>query len=129
MAFDRERFAKLLERAKGNRSINHYGLQCGVNPGYISRLMRGLRETPPSADVINKLAAKAHNGVTVEALMEAAGYLPGAETSARERMPINLEDVLREEDLHFNKVPMSERDKQSVLEALQAIWRMKQQGG
>lgn len=35
--FDRERFGKLLEKAKGSRSINQYGLQSGVNPGYISR--------------------------------------------------------------------------------------------
>jgi len=73
--FDKDRFAELLGKAKGDRSINQYGRHCGVDPGYISRLLRGLRDQPPSAEVINKLASRAYNGVTVEELMAAAGYL------------------------------------------------------
>jgi transcriptional regulator with XRE-family HTH domain len=73
--FNKEVFAELLNIAKGKRSINKYGLDSEVDPGYISRLMRGLIKTPPSAVVINKLAAKAHNNVTVEKLMVAAGYI------------------------------------------------------
>lgn len=74
--FERERFAQLLERAKGDRSINEYALHSGVSAAYISRLLRGLVETPPGAAVIKKLASKAQGGVTVEDLMAAAGYLP-----------------------------------------------------
>lgn len=74
--FDKERFAQLLERAKGNRSINEYALHSGVSAAYISRLLRGLVETPPGAVVIKKLASKAQGGITIEDLMAAAGYLP-----------------------------------------------------
>lgn len=73
--FDKDAFAELLEKAKGDRSINQYGKHCDVDPGYISRLLRGLRDQPPSADIINKLASRAHNGVTAEELMVAAGYI------------------------------------------------------
>lgn len=73
--FDKDAFAKLLEKAKGDRSINQYGKYCDVDPGYISRLLRGLRDQPPSAEIINKLASRAYNGVTVEQLMVAAGYI------------------------------------------------------
>lgn len=84
--FDKDRFAELLGKAKGDRSINQYGQHCGVDPGYISRLLRGLRDQPPSAEVINKLASRAHNGVTVEELMAAAGYLS-------DPTPINTDDL------------------------------------
>ncbi|BAU29779.1 hypothetical protein DFP93_106158 [Aneurinibacillus soli] len=76
MEFNKAEFAKLLHLAKGNRSINKFGLDSGVDPGYISRLMRQLIQTAPSAQIINKLASRAFNDVTVEHLMAAAGYLP-----------------------------------------------------
>lgn len=81
--FDKVLFAELLGKAKGERSINQYGQHCDVDPGYISRLLRKLREQPPSAEIINKLASKAHNGVTAEDLMAAAGYID-TPTKARE---------------------------------------------
>jgi transcriptional regulator with XRE-family HTH domain len=84
--FDKDRFAELLSKAKGDRSINQYGQHCDVDPGYISRLLRGLRDQPPSAEVINKLASRAYNGVTVEELMAAAGYLS-------DPTPINTDDL------------------------------------
>ena len=76
MSFNPEIFAALLERAKGKRSINKYGSDSDVDPGYISRLLRCQTDGPPSASVISKLANKAHNDITVEELLIAAGYLP-----------------------------------------------------
>ncbi|HBX22621.1 MAG TPA: hypothetical protein DEF34_03135 [Desulfotomaculum sp.] len=75
MGFDKQRFSELLNLAKGNRSINKYGRDADVDPGYISRLLRRLIDKAPSADVILKLADKAYNSVTVTELMTAAGYL------------------------------------------------------
>jgi hypothetical protein len=72
--FYKEQFANLLKQAKGNRSINKYGQDSGVDPGYISRLSRQLIESPPSVAIIKKLAEKAHNEITYESLMQAAGY-------------------------------------------------------
>jgi transcriptional regulator with XRE-family HTH domain len=82
MAFDKPGFARLLEAAKGKQSINSYGKETGVDPGYISRLLRGLVDTPPSAAVITRLASKANNEISTEQLLEKAGYL------AESRRPI-----------------------------------------
>jgi len=76
--FDKERFARLLIRARGNRSINQYAMRSGVTSAHISRLSRGLLDTPPTPQTIRKLADCAHNGVTYEQLMEAAGYIEAA---------------------------------------------------
>jgi len=46
-----------------------------VDPGYISRLLRGLIDSAPSARVIKKLADAALNDVSVEDMLIAAGYL------------------------------------------------------
>lgn len=82
--FDKQLFSELLEKAKGERSINQYGQQCDVDPGYISRLLRGLRDQPPSADIIRKLGTKARGGITIEQLMAAAGYIDEPQNNPRE---------------------------------------------
>ena len=82
MEYDKPAFARLLEAAKGKQSINSYGKATGVDPGYISRLLRGLVDTPPSATVITRLAAKASNEVSAEQLLEKAGYLPESRRQA-----------------------------------------------
>lgn len=61
--------------AKGDRSINKYGSDSGVDAGYISRLLRGAVENAPSAMIIKKLAGVASNGVGGQDLLIAAGYL------------------------------------------------------
>lgn len=75
MSFDKEKFAHLVTKAKGKRSINKYGIETGVDPGYISRLMRQLIDSPPSPAVIKKLTDKSHNDISYEELMASAGYL------------------------------------------------------
>ncbi|MGE5398179.1 MAG: hypothetical protein ACM3MK_11690 [Chitinophagales bacterium] len=82
MQYDIERLAGYLVLAKGSRSINKYGTETGVDPGYISRLMRGLIKTPPSASVLKRLAEKAYNGVSSLDLMVAAGYLETEENNS-----------------------------------------------
>lgn len=73
--FYKHKFSELLLKAKGERSINHYALHCGVSAAHISRLLRELIDTPPNPETIRKFADKAHNSVTYEQLMEAAGYI------------------------------------------------------
>lgn len=75
MPFNKEQFANFLNKAKGIRSINRFGIESDVDPGYISRLLRQLVESPPSATVIQKLAKNSHNEVTISDLMSSAGYL------------------------------------------------------
>lgn len=75
MDFDEKEFARLLALAKGSqRSINRYGKESTVDPGYISRFLRQKMKYPPSPQVILRLAKHAYNGVTAEELMSIAGY-------------------------------------------------------
>lgn len=75
MYFDKQCFADLLKQAKGERSINRYGADSGVDPAYISRLLRCMVNNSPSAAIIKKLADSAANEISVNKLMVAAGYL------------------------------------------------------
>lgn len=75
--FNKQKFADLLKKATGSpaRSLNEYGRQAGVSGSYISRFQCNKVKTPPGAEIIKKLAAKAANGVTYYQLMAAAGHL------------------------------------------------------
>lgn len=86
--FDKHKFSELLFKAKGERSINHYALHCGVSAAHISRLLRELIDTPPNPETIRKFADKAHNSVSYEQLMEAAGYIE-SKTSIKKENKIN----------------------------------------
>lgn len=72
--FDKEKFGELLKQAMGNRSLNKYAEAAGISNAHVSRLMRGKLDKAPEAETIKKLAEAAHNEVTYEALMEAAGH-------------------------------------------------------
>ena len=73
--FDLVTFAILLEKAKGDRSINQYANTINVSAAHISRLLRKLVKSPPSPDTISKFASGACNGVTYNDLMLAAGHI------------------------------------------------------
>lgn len=75
MEFNKTAFSHLLRLALGSRSINKYGKDAGVDPGYISRYLRLQIDNPPSATVISKLADGSQGRVTAEMMMEVAGYL------------------------------------------------------
>jgi len=135
MSFNKVKFSSLLEKAKGSRSINNYGRISNVDPGYISRLLRCLVDTPPSAAVISKLAERAHNEVTAEELMLAAGYLnqdssktlqtPEWATSKDKR---DIKRIL-EDDLPvmFDGVPVDDEDKQRITDLITGfLWEAKE---
>lgn len=76
MGFNRDEFSLMLEKAKGKeRSINKYGDDCGISPTHISRLIRGIVDTAPSPDTLQKFASAAYNGVSYNDLMKAAGHI------------------------------------------------------
>jgi hypothetical protein len=64
--FNKELFADLLIKAKGNRSINQYANDIKVSPAHISRLIRKMLNSPPSPETIKKFAQSAYNGITYE---------------------------------------------------------------
>jgi transcriptional regulator with XRE-family HTH domain len=73
--FNKEEFAVLLDRAKGDRSINNFANETGVSAAHISRFLRQMIASPPTPETISKFAAKAHNEVTYQDLMVAAGHI------------------------------------------------------
>lgn len=73
--FDLDTFSILLEKAKGDRSINQYANTINVSAAHISRLLRKLVKSPPAPETINKFAGGAYNGVTYSELMLAAGHI------------------------------------------------------
>ncbi|MDO7789122.1 helix-turn-helix domain-containing protein [Desulforamulus aquiferis] len=89
-SFDKDKFANLLSKAIGDRSINQYALHSGVSATYISKLLRGLVENPPMPPTIQKLAEKSY-GITYEELMEAAGHVS-------EPSKIDLVDALEDKE-------------------------------
>lgn len=82
--FNREKFAELLEKARGGRSINRFAYETGVSSAHISRFLRKLIESPPSPETISKLVSKANNDVTYQDMMIAAGHLAQAGENYRE---------------------------------------------
>lgn len=72
--FNKEEFGRLLEKAKGERSINTYAMHSGVDSAHISRLIRGMVDRPPTPQTIKKLSDNAHNDITYKDLMIAAGH-------------------------------------------------------
>ncbi|QNO13357.1 hypothetical protein HYG86_00510 [Alkalicella caledoniensis] len=73
--FNKEEFADLLERAKGDRSINRFAEETGVSAAHISRFLRSLIEAPPTPETISKFSSKAYNDVSYRDLMAAAGHI------------------------------------------------------
>lgn len=84
MGFNKEEFANLLEKAKGDRSINKYASDADLSPAHISRLLRKLLDTPPSPETIAKLSQSASNGVSYDSFMLAAGHINEAEDNTEE---------------------------------------------
>ena len=67
-----ESLAGLIRRAIGGRTLNQFCAEAGLNAGNLSRVLRGQKA---SADVLQKVAENAYNGVTAADLLCAAGYL------------------------------------------------------
>ncbi|RIE01754.1 hypothetical protein D3H35_13200 [Cohnella faecalis] len=101
MSFDVERFADLLKSAKGNRSINKYAQDIDISAAHISRLIRGLIGTPPSPETINKFAQGAHNGVSYNELMMAAGHIGKANVNEDGNADRETGSRLEKEFLHI----------------------------
>ena len=65
----------LLKRSRGDRSLNRFAADCGVDAGHMSRILHGKMINPPVPGTLKKIAESALNGVTYEDLMAAAGHL------------------------------------------------------
>ena len=73
--FNKDEFAMMLHRAKGDQSISAYAKATNVSAAHISRLLRSLLDSPPSPETISKLSSKAVNEISYRDLMVAAGHI------------------------------------------------------
>lgn len=73
--FDKENFKFLIEKAMGNRKISQYAEDSGVNRTYLSKYINQRLDNPPTPDILKRLSNSAHNNVTYNQLMMAAGYI------------------------------------------------------
>ena len=74
------RFNELLDKAQGNRSQNQFALHCGISSAALTRFRKGERAPTPRS--LKLIAERAHNGVTYEMLMTAAGYIDDSSTTS-----------------------------------------------
>ncbi|MGD6778433.1 hypothetical protein ACQCT3_02780 [Sutcliffiella horikoshii] len=107
--FNKEEFANLLDRAKGERSINNFANETGVSAAHISRFLRQMIASPPTPETISKFAAKAHNEVTYQDLMVAAGHL-----AQNDDLDENIKMSLKKESPFNIKRQMSELEKKFI---------------
>ncbi|APH03465.1 hypothetical protein [Bacillus weihaiensis] len=113
--FNKEEFANLLDRAKGERSINNFANETGVSAAHISRFLRKMIVSPPTPETISKFAAKAQNGVTYQDLMIAAGHLArhddldeNIEVSVKKESPLNIKRQMSELEKKFIQVILAD---------------------
>ena len=144
--FDKVKLSELMQKALGERNMSEYALHSGVSLTYISELIKQERDNPPLPKTIRKLAEKAHNGVTYEMLMEAAGHLPKgpdfiidkgdgtvligevkANSKHDSKNSKDLQKFLNQQEIMFDGVPLTDDDKEKIRKALEIIfWDAKQ---
>ncbi|MCD1259123.1 helix-turn-helix transcriptional regulator [Paenibacillus athensensis] len=111
-----------LRKLKGF-TIRELSDRSGVSAAYISQLENGNRGIP-SPDVLAKLSEGLN--ISYAELMVMAGYLEASEPAAPEegRSPVNLRRFLRENELLFDGVVLSELDKDWIDRMLTVMfWR------
>jgi transcriptional regulator with XRE-family HTH domain len=71
--FEKEKYAEVLRRAIGDRSISMFSKDVGISAGYVSRYLNLKCDVTPTIATIKKIA-NATKMVTYAELLEAAGY-------------------------------------------------------
>lgn len=73
--FNKNNFKEILIKALGDRTKTQYADESGVNRTYISKYLNEKLDNPPTPDILKRLSQYAHNGVTYEDFMIAAGHI------------------------------------------------------
>lgn len=72
--FNIEKYATLLEKAKGGRTQTEFAKDCGLSTAYICKHLNRRIDKAPIPSTLKKIAAAAANGISYEDLLDAAGY-------------------------------------------------------
>ena len=86
--FNPELLIELVKQAKGNRTLNQFAKQCGVDAGTLSRIIANKNKQAPKPDTLKKIADQAYNNVTFNELMVAAGHIPEDENIKNDNNPV-----------------------------------------
>ena len=121
----KEKFARILEKARGERTITKFAVDSAISPAYLSRLLREKIDIAPPLSAIIKFANASENRVSYEEILEVAGI------TVRESVHLkNSEDLISElkfiekkcnrivENLKNNSSNLSSRDLQDAIESV-----------
>lgn len=72
--YDQAAFSQLLRISIGSRKKKDFAGLIGISPEYLSRLLNGKSQNPPSNDLLKTIARNTAGGVTYSQLLEACGY-------------------------------------------------------
>lgn len=111
-------YLRHMRKLKGY-TIREVAERSGVSPGYISQLENGNRNVP-SPDIIAKLSEGLN--VPYVDLMNSAGYLEVREAPITSNAPVNLRRFLRENELMFDGILLTEQDKEWIERTLTALF-------
>lgn len=98
---DKDKFADLLNAAKGARTMKDFSEVCGVNPSTFTRIIQKANKGSSSTELLEAIAENAapNSGVTIEALADANGYTAerdwGIKTLKLSTMGTNIETLVR----------------------------------
>lgn len=98
IAFNKVDFSTILRNARGNRDNEQYAKESGVSRTYISMYLNMKRNSAPFPEILLKLANVAHNGVSYETLMQAAGYIADCNTQRLAELEAHFEDLKKFDD-------------------------------
>jgi transcriptional regulator with XRE-family HTH domain len=95
---NKSKFAALLDKARGPRTMKKFAEDCGVNPSTFSRILNQTNKGSSSEELIRVIAEQAdpESGVTLDALMEANGYFPEDNRTAFRDLQMKLENEAEE---------------------------------
>lgn len=119
-SFNKKIFALLLDRAKGERTLRRFAIDCDISYVQLRKLMLCEQDNPPRMKLIEKLGACSENDVTAEDFAHAAGYGMASKGKRIVSMPIyqkfaSLDNRKRREveDYIDYLVYVSEKEKES----------------
>lgn len=94
---DKDKFAELLNAAKGSRTMKEFSQVCGVNPSTFTRITQKVNKGSSSTELLEAIAENAapNSGVTVEALADANGYTAERDRGIQVAMGLNTEILVR----------------------------------
>lgn len=98
---DKDKFAELLNAAKGARTMKDFSEICGVNPSTFTRIIQKANKGSSSTELLEAIAENAipNSGVTIEALADANGYTVerdwGIKALKLTTMGTNIETLVR----------------------------------